>query len=245
MAAQRIIAGNWKMNLTLSQGRAFLEELFAGLAPEVPGASLLLAPNFTLLSDFSGPCAARGIKLAGQNCAAAAAGALTGETAAAMLKEVGADYVIIGHSERRRDFGEDDGLLRRKASQAAAAGLTPIFCVGENLEERQAGRAAAVVLGQLEQGLQGYAGGLIVAYEPVWAIGTGRSATPADAREMHAEIRRFLDQRFTSGRTLPILYGGSATPDNAALLLAEPNVDGLLVGGAALSASSFLAIARA
>lgn len=243
--ALQILAGNWKMNLTLSQGRRFMEALRSGLEGKKPFCKLILAPNFTLLAELAGPCAAAGIGLAAQNCAAQAAGSLTGETSVAMLRDIGVEYVLVGHSERRQYFAENDALLACKLKLAAEAGLTPIFCVGENQAERRAGRADAVVLRQLELGLADFPGAsLMIAYEPVWAIGTGQTATPDDARLMHARIREFLVERFVQGgAAMPILYGGSAKPENAAALLAQPEVGGLLVGGASLDPDSFLSMA--
>ncbi len=243
---EQMIAGNWKMNLTLSQGREFMRRLRELVLQSRPRRRLLLAPNFTLLSTLAGLCDELGISLAAQNCAPQESGAFTGETSVAMIKEAGAGYVIVGHSERRHLFNEDDGVLRCKLQAVAGAGLVPIFCVGETLAQRQAGRAAAVVLEQLESGLEGFAGqDLVVAYEPVWAIGTGQTATPDDARRMHVEIRNFLTRRFADGGAVAILYGGSAKPQNAASLLSQPEVDGLLVGGASLDPEAFWQIAMA
>ena len=240
----QIIAGNWKMNLTLSQGEAFLHEFKSLLQQSRPSRRLILAPNFTLLAGLAGDCAELGIGLAAQNCAPQESGAFTGETSIPMLQDVGVGCVIIGHSERRQLFHEDDELLCRKLKAVAAAGLEPIFCVGETLDQRRAGDAVTVVLKQLEAGLEGFAGrGLMVAYEPVWAIGTGQTATPEDARGMHYEIREFLKRRFSDGQHIPILYGGSAKPENAAALLAQPEVNGLLVGGASLDPEAFWRIA--
>ena len=242
----QIIAGNWKMNLTLTQGQEFIETLLSGLAGKELSRQLLLAPNFTLLSALARRCTGAGIGLAAQNCAFQEAGAFTGETSVAMLKDAGAAYVLVGHSERRQIFGESDSLLRRKVRAVAGGGLVPIFCVGETLDQRQSGEAFKVVARQLYSGLDGFPGRqLIIAYEPVWAIGTGQTATSEDARLMHAHIRKFLEAQFTWGEMVPILYGGSAKPDNAAELLAQPEVGGLLVGGASLDPDSFLQIALA
>lgn len=242
----QIIAGNWKMNLTLTQGQEFIETLLSGLAGKELSRQLLLAPNFTLLSALARRCTGAGIGLAAQNCAFQEAGAFTGETSVAMLKDAGAVYVLVGHSERRQIFGESDSLLRRKVRAVAGGGLVPIFCVGETLDQRQSGEAFKVVARQLYSGLDGFPGRqLIIAYEPVWAIGTGQTATSEDARLMHAHIRKFLEAQFTWGEMVPILYGGSAKPENAAELLAQPEVGGLLVGGASLDPDSFLQIALA
>ncbi len=240
----QIIAGNWKMNLTLSQGLDFVDVLLAALSEKKISRKLLLAPNFTLLAPLAVACRDSVIELAAQNCSDHESGAFTGETSVSMLKDAGAAYVIVGHSERRHIFGESNALLAAKLGAVVGAGLRPIFCVGETLEQRQQGVADEVVTRQLTESLADFSGSrLIVAYEPVWAIGTGETATPEDARLMHAEIRRFLRTRFTWGDEVPILYGGSAKPGNAAELLAQPEVNGLLVGGAALNPESFLEIA--
>ncbi len=242
----QIIAGNWKMNLTLTQGQEFIETLLSGLAGKELSRQLLLAPNFTLLYALARRCTGAGIGLAAQSCAFQEAGAFTGETSVAMLKDAGAAYVLVGHSERRQIFGESDSLLRRKVRAVAGGGLVPIFCVGETLDQRQSGEAFKVVARQLYSGLDGFPGRqLIIAYEPVWAIGTGQTATSEDARLMHAHIRKILEAQFTWGDMVPILYGGSAKPENAAELLAQPEVGGLLVGGASLDPESFLQIAMA
>ncbi|MCD6532724.1 MAG: triose-phosphate isomerase [Deltaproteobacteria bacterium] len=242
----QIIAGNWKMNLTLTQGRRFIDSLASGLVGKKLERKLLLAPNFTLLSGLIQGCADIGVGLMAQNCAYQEAGAFTGETSVAMLKDAGAAYVLVGHSERRQLFGENDDLLQQKAQAVAAGGLVPIFCVGETLEQRQGGEAFAIVSNQLRSGLNRFpCEKLIVAYEPVWAIGTGQTATSEDARLMHAHIRKFLEIQFSWGEMVPILYGGSAKPGNAAELLAQPEVNGLLVGGASLDPESFLQIALA
>ncbi len=242
----QIIAGNWKMNLTLSQGEEFIDILLSKLSGKEFSRQLLLAPNFTLLAALARRCIGSDIGLAAQNCASQEAGAFTGETSVAMLKDAGAAYVLVGHSERRQIFGERDDLLRLKARVVTSGGLVPIFCVGETLDQRQGGQAFEVISDQLRCGLDEFPGSqLIVAYEPVWAIGTGQTATPEDACTMHAHIRKFLEAQFFWGERVPILYGGSAKPENAAELLAQPEVNGLLVGGAALDPDSFLQIALA
>ena len=243
---KQVIAGNWKMNLTLTQGQEFVETLLSKLDGKKLARDLLLAPKYTLLSELAQQCAGSGIGLAAQNCAFQEAGAFTGETSVAMLKDVGVGYVLVGHSERRQIFGENDELLRQKVRAVVDGGLIPILCVGESLEQRQGGEAFPVVIDQLHSALAGFPDSqLIVAYEPVWAIGTGRTATPEDARTMHAHMREFLVSQFSWGAIVPILYGGSAKPENAAELLAQPEVNGLLVGGAALDPESFLQIAKA
>ncbi|NPA24644.1 MAG: triose-phosphate isomerase [Deltaproteobacteria bacterium] len=244
--SSQIIAGNWKMNLTLSQGREFVATLKSYLEKGSVSRRVLLAPNFTLLAELAGLCAGSGIMLAAQNCAPQESGAFTGETSVAMLKDAGASHVLVGHSERRQIFGEDDSLLCAKLGAVARAGLVPILCVGETLEQRREGRALEIVISQLQADLVEFTEGeLIVAYEPVWAIGTGQTATPADASDMHAGIREFLLERFAFGREIPILYGGSAKPDNAAELLAQPEINGLLVGGASLRPETFWQIITA
>ncbi len=247
MTAQpQIIAGNWKMNLTVSQGLAFVDRLLAVLKGRELSRKLILAPNFTSLQPLAAACRGSVIEIAAQNCSEHEAGAFTGETSIAMLKDAGAAYVLIGHSERRHIFGESDALLAAKLKVVITEGLVPILCVGETLEQRLQGDAVTVVTRQLTEALAGFSGSqLLVAYEPVWAIGTGETATPDDARQMHAEIRKFLRAEFTWGDDVPILYGGSAKPGNAAELLAQPEVNGLLVGGAALDPESFLQIAEA
>jgi len=191
------------------------------------------------------------IQLGAQNMHYEEAGAYTGEVSAAMLRAVGCRYVILGHSERRQYFGETDALVNRKVKRALQYGLVPIVCVGETLEERQAGQAEAVVTCQLQGVLESIeltsAEALVIAYEPVWAIGTGHTATPAQAQEMHALIRQLLVSRYGDaiGRALHILYGGSVKPDNAAALFAQPDVDGGLIGGASLKAADFIEIVRA
>lgn len=243
---EQIIAGNWKMNLTLSQGRKFLDKLLPALAGRKLSRKLILAPNFTLLPTFADICKGSVVELAAQNCSDQENGAFTGETSVAMLKDAGAAYVLVGHSERRQIFAESDALLALKLKAVVAGGLRPILCVGETLEERQKGDAITVVTRQLTESLADFSGSsLIVAYEPVWAIGTGETATPEDARLMHAEMRAFLRTKFSWGEQVPILYGGSAKPANAATLLAQPEVNGLLVGGAALDPDSFLQIVEA
>ena len=245
-SSPQIIAGNWKMNLTVSQGLAFVEKLLAALPGKNISRKLLLAPNFTLLQPLAAACRGSVVEIAAQNCSEHEAGAFTGETSVAMLRDAGAAYVLVGHSERRQIFSESDELLAAKLKVVVSGGLVPILCVGETLEERQRGDAVRVVTRQLTESLAGFAGPqLIVAYEPVWAIGTGETATPEDARLLHAEIRKFLRTEFAWGDKVPILYGGSAKPANAAELLAQPEVGGLLVGGASLDPGSFLEIAEA
>ena len=233
-----LIVGNWKMNGTL----ASLAEIAAMAAAD---AGVWIAPPFTLV-DRAVAAAAGKVVIGGQDCHAAAGGAHTGDVAAAMLADLGARFVITGHSERRADHGETDALVRAKALAAQAAGLQVIVCVGETQAQRDAGHEETVVEGQLAGSLPDTADGLIVAYEPVWAIGTGRTPTTGEVAAIHAFIRSRLVARFgAAGAATAILYGGSVKPDNAAVLLGQPNVDGALVGGASLTAASLLAIAAA
>jgi triosephosphate isomerase (TIM) len=239
-----LIAGNWKMHGTLAEAASLAGAVREGAA-QAPGAELLVCPPFPYVHLVASQ---GGLAAGGQDCHAAAKGAHTGDVAAAMLKDIGASYVILGHSERRADHAEGDTAVRAKAEAALAAGLTPIVCVGESESQRLAGEAEAVVTGQLDGSLpDGFAAaGGVVAYEPVWAIGTGRTPTEPDIAAIHAAIRANLVQRFgNAGNGLRILYGGSVKPGNAKTILALPHVDGALVGGASLVAADFLAIAAA
>lgn len=243
------IVGNWKMNGT----RAMLAEARAidRAAARYPDIQVGLAPPFTLVSTIAAE--AQAIATGGQDCHTAVKGAHTGDVSAAMLADAGADFVIVGHSERRRDHGETDALVKAKAEAALAATLAVIVCVGETLDERDAGRAEAVVRAQVEASLPGAehalelgAGRIAVAYEPVWAIGTGRVAAVEDVVAMHGAIRATLAAWSAElGDKVRILYGGSVNADNARDLLAAQDVGGALVGGASLTAESFLAIVAA
>jgi triosephosphate isomerase (TIM) len=238
-----LIAGNWKMNGTLA-GALRMAVALRGGASDLQ-CHLLLCPPVTLLQPLSLALAGSPVALGGQDCHTAASGAHTGDISAAMLHDAGATWVIVGHSERRAAHGETDVQVRAKAVAASAAGLAPIVCVGETESERLAGRECQIVGRQLAGSLpDGFAG--VVAYEPVWAIGTGRTPTEADVAAMHAFIRAELAGRFGAhGTALRILYGGSVKPSNAVALLALPDVGGALVGGASLQAADFLAIAAA
>ena len=227
------IAGNWKMHLTRAEAMALCAQLNAAKLPK--GVRRVLAPSHTLLPVMAEEFP--GMEFAGQDCHTGTHGAHTGDVSAPMLKDAGADWVIIGHSERRADHAEEDALIAAKVSAALAAGLRPILCVGEKLEARDAGKAESVVRAQLDAAWQ--LGVQVVAYEPVWAIGTGRTASTADIAAMHAVIRAD-----TSPQT-QILYGGSVKASNAAEILATQGVDGVLVGGASLQAQDFLAILAA
>jgi triosephosphate isomerase len=242
-----LIAGNWKMHGTLREAAALAGGVRAGAAG-LAGAELLVCPPFPHVPGVAEAIRGGPVAVGAQDCHAAAKGAHTGDVSAPMLRDLGATHVILGHSERRANHGETDAAVRAKAEAALAAGLTPIVCVGESEAERLAGRAEAVVTAQLDGSLpDGFAGaGGVVAYEPVWAIGTGRTPTEAEIAAVHATIRDRLRARFgEAGAGLRILYGGSMKPSNAAAILALPNVDGGLIGGASLVAEDFLAIAKA
>jgi triosephosphate isomerase len=249
MSRKPFIAGNWKMHGRAGEARA----LAAGLKERLGGVTNVdvgIAPPFTALDTVHGEIAGTSILLGGQNLHEEPKGAFTGEISAAMLVEAGCQFVIVGHSERRQFFGETDAGVAKKLRAAAAAGLVPIVCVGETLAEREAGRTEAVVEGQIRGALTGLgdvAPGLVVAYEPVWAIGTGRTATPEQAEEVHAKIRGWLREILGAERAeaTRIQYGGSVKADNAKTLLSQPNIDGALVGGASLDAASFEAIVLA
>lgn len=240
-----LIAGNWKMHGSLASAAALAGAVRAGWQARPGGAELLLCPAAIHLPVLAGVLAGSAIAWGGQDCHAAPQGAHTGDIAAPMLADCGARYVIIGHSERRAAHGEDDAMVRAKAIAAAAAGLRPILCVGEKEEERDAGQAEARVGAQLRAGLaEGFAGE--IAYEPVWAIGSGRTPSEAEVAAMHRFIRATLrDVLGQAGAAPRILYGGSVKPGNAAALLGLGEVGGALIGGASLKAEEFLAIAAA
>ncbi len=245
---RNLIAGNWKMNGSLAEARALAGALTEKLANAGEGsAELLVCPPAVHLHPVAEIVKGTAIALGGQDCHEQAAGAHTGDISAAMLTDLGCRYVILGHSERRADHGEESAAVKAKAKAAAAAGLVPIICVGESLAEREAGQALAVVEGQVTASLPAVseAAEIVVAYEPVWAIGTGKTATPDDVAEVHAEIRRLLvaQRGAAPGEATRILYGGSVKAANAGELLAVANVDGALVGGASLKAEEFWAIA--
>jgi len=243
------VAGNWKMHLDIAEGVALVRELRASLEG-VKGVRVAVAPPFTAVHAVAQALAGSAIEVAGQDVHWETQGAFTGEVSAGMLRDAGASCVIIGHSERRQFFGETDETVGRRTRAALAAGLTPIVCVGESLADREAERTLQVVGTQVKDGLRGLSADelakLVIAYEPVWAIGTGRTATAAQAQEVHAAIRGMLrDIGGDVADSVPLQYGGSVKPDNAAELLSQPDVDGALVGGASLKASSFAAIVRA
>ena len=242
-----LFVANWKMYKTVRETVAYTRE-FGSLVTTVTNVEIVLAPPFTAL--LSAVEAARGtvVGIAAQNVSAEREGAFTGDVSAAMIKDAGATHVIVGHSERRRLFGETDDLVARKRRAATGAGLLPIVCIGETLEERERGEMLAVLDRQIRVGLDGCTGdeiaSLVIAYEPVWAIGTGKNATPAEAGEAHAHIRGRLRQWFGGAPAdqCRILYGGSVKPDNIRDLIGLPDVDGALVGGASLEVRSFFEI---
>jgi len=238
------IAGNWKMNTNSATAVA----LAAGLVKElesVETVDVAVCPPFVYLQSVAAALSASNIALGAQDVYFEGNGAFTGEISCEMLKDCSCSYVILGHSERRHVIGETDELINRKLKAAIAGGLMPIFCVGELLEERDAGKTMDVVESQVQKGLEGLCEERIqavtIAYEPVWAIGTGRTATPEQAQEVHAAIRGLLEKMFdkTIADSLRIQYGGSAKPGNTAELMAQPDVDGLLVGGASLKVDDF------
>ncbi len=240
-----IIAANWKMHKTAAEAVAFAEKL-EPLIRDACDVDVVVAPPHTALAALAGALSSDRIELAAQNVHPEARGAFTGEVSLEMLKEAGCTRVIVGHSERRALFGETSAFVAQKVCAAQAAGLAPIVCVGEALAEREAGQTLPVLGRQLDESLQGASPDLVIAYEPVWAIGTGRTATPAIAQEMHAFIRKRLAMHFgpRPAEAIRIQYGGSVKLENAADLLACPDVDGALVGGASLDPESFSAIIR-
>ncbi|WP_133478678.1 triose-phosphate isomerase [Cognatilysobacter segetis] len=245
---RRIVAGNWKLHGNRAFAASLLDEVVAAERPE--GVESVILPPLPYLSELAERYGARGIRFGAQDVSANEAGAFTGEVSAAMLLDVGAVYGLVGHSERREYHHESNELVARKFRAAKRAGLVPILCVGETLEDREAGRTWWRLEQQLEPLLAGGGvadlEGAVLAYEPVWAIGTGRTASPEQAQEVHAFLRGEIAQRDARiAGSLPLLYGGSVKPDNAAELFAQPDVDGGLVGGASLKAADFLAIVRA
>ena len=248
MPRRPLVAGNWKMFKTRAEARAFAEALRDGLPGH--GAEIAICPPFTAIDVVAEVLAGTGVGVFGQNAHWDENGAHTGEIAMAMLVDAGATGVLLGHSERRADDAETDERLSRKVPAALAAGLTPVLCVGESEFERESGTTKAVLDRQVLEGLSAVSAAdivrVVVAYEPIWAIGTGKSATPEIAQEAHAWIREQLrDQWGDAADAIRLLYGGSVKPDNAADLLAQPDIDGALVGGASLEAASLLAIAAA
>ncbi|MCY4187262.1 MAG: triose-phosphate isomerase [Bryobacterales bacterium] len=244
-----VIAGNWKMNKTASEAAAFVDEV-GPLIAGVDDREVIVAPPFPALAAAAAAARGSSIRVSAQNLHWEASGAYTGEVSAGMLVEIGCTHVIVGHSERRQYFGETDGTVHLKTLAALHSGLTPIVCVGETLEQREAGNTEAVLEEQFTAGVGGLQARqfaeLILAYEPVWAIGTGRTATPEIAEAAHLQIRALAAERFggSTAEGVRILYGGSVNPSNFAGLLGCADIDGGLVGGASLQAESFAALVR-
>ncbi len=246
---KKIVAGNWKMNTTPVEGVELAKEVVAGKGGVCSCVNFIIAPPFTHLSEVVKVARGTGIAVAAQNCAAEAKGAYTGEVSAKMIASLGVEYVILGHSERREYYGETSQTLNKKMAQAYENNLIPIYCIGEKLEEREAGKHFDVVKAQIEEVVFNLTDEqfdkLIIAYEPVWAIGTGKTATAEQAQEIHAYIRKVLASKFgAKAENTPLLYGGSCKPSNAKELFAKEDVDGGLIGGAALVADDFLAIGK-
>ncbi len=252
---RKLFAANWKMNLTPAEGRTLIAAIRAELDRDAAvlarDRDVMVAPSFLSIPSAAQALAGSAIALGAQNMHFESKGAFTGEVSAAMLSFFGVSYVIVGHSERRHIFNEDDDSVGRRAAAVAAARMTPILCVGETAAERDASRTVEVVLRQLQRGLSHFspdrAANVVIAYEPVWAIGTGRTATPEQAQTVHGAIREALAVRLglATGAAIRILYGGSVTAENVDTLMAKPDIDGALVGGASLKADSFARIVRA
>jgi triosephosphate isomerase len=242
-----LMAANWKMHFTVAEAVALLEELENGIT-RFAGREVVVAPPFTALGEVASALAKSEIRLAAQNCHWESQGAYTGEISPLMLRDLGCQYGLVGHSERRQQFGETDESVNRKMIALLHEDIVPILCIGETIEQRQAGDTMPVLADQLNGALEGFEneqmGRLVVAYEPVWAIGTGHTATPEQAQDAHKFIREGLAKRFnnTVANDIRILYGGSVKPDNVDELMAQPDIDGALVGGASLRAASFIRI---
>ena len=244
---RKLIAGNWKMNGSLADNEALLRAVLAGL-PAAPAADVAVCVPAPYLAQVQALCQGTALAWGAQDVSAHERGAYTGEVSAAMLRDFGCRYVIVGHSERRQYHGESDEAVAAKAQRALAAGITPIVCVGETEAQRDAGQTEAVVKRQLAAVIHtvGHCvSEIVVAYEPVWAIGTGKTATPEQAQAVHAVLRAQIKAATPQAARVKLLYGGSMNPANAAALLAQPDIDGGLIGGASLKAEEFLRIVRA
>lgn len=246
MTRRALIAGNWKMNMLRANGEALAAALASGFAADAE-VDLLVCPPATLIAPVAAKLSGSAVSVGGQDCHTNESGAHTGDVAAVMIRDLGAEYVIVGHSERRADHGESDETVKAKAAAALAAGLTPIICVGETEAQRDAGEAETVVGNQIRGSVPEAAAEdtIVIAYEPVWAIGTGRTPTVDDIAAMHAHMRQVAGSVLGTADKLRLLYGGSVKPGNAVEILALEDVDGALVGGASLKAEDFLAIAAA
>ena len=248
---KNIVAGNWKMNTTLAEGVGLAKDVNEALKGFTPNCDVIIAVPFTHLASVNAVIDSAKLGLGAENCADHKSGAYTGEVSAARVASTGATYVILGHSERRQYYGETSEILKEKVALALDNNLTPIFCIGEVLEERENGTYLDVVKKQIEDALFEMSAEdfskLILAYEPVWAIGTGKTATDDQAEEMHAFIRKVIADKYGNevAENTSILYGGSCKPSNAPQLFAKPNVDGGLIGGASLDAESFMGIVKA
>ncbi len=244
---KKVIAGNWKMNNDLNESQSLVSGIISGLGSD-DKCEVIVCPPFTSLNEVHSLVKDSPVKLGAQNMFFEESGAYTGEISASMLKSVGCEYVILGHSERRTIFGESDEWINNKIKKAIESGLKVIFCIGETLAQREEGETDAVVKNQIINGLQNVTSEnlktITIAYEPIWAIGTGKTASPAQAQEVHAFIRNLIEEIYSkeSAENLIIQYGGSVKPDNAASLLSQPDIDGALVGGACLKPASFLSI---
>lgn len=247
---KKIIAGNWKMNLNLTDSISLISELKNILNKDKVNCDVIICPPFTSLEAAATLIKDSEIKLGAQNLYFEESGAYTGEISASMLKSVGCEFVIIGHSERRTIFKETDEMINKKIAKALSGGLKPIFCIGETLDERENGITFNVIEKQVVEGLKNISENdlrnMVIAYEPVWAIGTGKNATPQQAEEVHAFIRNMLKKIYSNfaAEAMIIQYGGSVKPDNAKELLSQPDIDGALVGGACLKADSFIGIIK-
>ena len=247
----KVIAGNWKMNNDIKETQNLITKLTSGLSGENINCTVIVCPPFTSLSEAASLVKGTKVKLGAQNMYFETSGAFTGEISAEMLKSVGCEYVILGHSERRAIFGESDEVINKKLKKALVSGIKPIFCVGELLEEREAGITEKLIETQVINGLEGISSDdmskIIIAYEPVWAIGTGKTATPEQAQDVHEFIRNLVKSKYNEqvSENLVIQYGGSVKPDNAKDLLSRKDIDGALVGGACLKAESFIGIITA
>ena len=248
---KNIVAGNWKMNTTVPEGVALAKEVSEAVKAAAPKCDVIICVPFTHLVPVAGVIDQSVLGLGAENCADHESGAYTGEVSAPMVASTGATYVILGHSERRQYYGETSETLREKVALALENGLKPIFCIGEKLEQREDGTYNEVVSRQIEEGLFNLSaedfGKIILAYEPVWAIGTGKTATADQAEDMHAHIRKVVENKYGKAvaENTTILYGGSCKPSNAAELFAKPDVDGGLIGGASLKCTDFMGIVNA
>jgi triosephosphate isomerase len=247
---KKIVAGNWKMNTTYEEGEKLIASIIEKKSAVKADVTLIIAPPFTHLCCFAEPLQKAGIGISAQNCANHEAGAYTGEVSASMLASIDVQYCIIGHSERREYYGDTNEILLEKVKLALKHGLKPIFCIGEKLNEREAGKQFEVVKTQLQTVINQLSAEdfekIIIAYEPVWAIGTGKTATSAQAQEVHAYIRKVLKEKFgAAADNTAILYGGSCNPTTAPELFGQADIDGGLIGGASLKADDFIAVAKA